>query len=83
MSNATLTGGAGLVPAPILALSGAANEGTGTPAAGLPPQTFVIIGNRSPGEIIKIVFLTVEQAKLLPLIPDDALQIAVAPAGGL
>lgn len=65
------------------ALTLPANEGTGTPATGTPAQTFIIIGDRLPGEIIKIVFLSVEQSKTLPFIPDNALQIAVAPAGGL
>jgi hypothetical protein len=57
--------------------------GTGTPAMTPIARSFVIIGDAQPGEVIKIIFLTVEQARELPTIPPDALQIAIAPAGGL
>jgi hypothetical protein len=53
------------------------------PAPTLPPKSFIVISDHQPGQIVKIIFLTTDQAKLLPLIPADALQIAVAPAGGL
>ena len=64
--------------------------GTGTPAVAPtaeeqpergPAQTFVIIGNHQPGQVVKIVFLTVEEAVFLPDVPPTALQIAVFPAG--
>jgi hypothetical protein len=58
-------------------------KGTGTAATTPIARSFVIIGDAQPGEVIKIIFLTVEQAKQLPAIPADALQIAIAPAGGL
>ncbi len=58
--------------------------GTGTAAAEANrAQAFVIVGNFQPGEVIRIVVISPEQAKQLPTLPDDALQIAIAPAGGL
>lgn len=59
------------------------HTGTGTPATTPIVRSFVIIGDAQPGEVIKIIFLTVEQAKELPAIDPNALQIAIAPAGGL
>lgn len=60
------------------------NTGTGTPAkAADQDQTVVIIRDFQPGQIVRVVFVTPEQAKSLPIIPENALQIAIAPAGGL
>lgn len=61
------------------------NTGTGTPAAAATAaaETLVIIRNFQPGQVVRIVFLTIEEAKQLPALPTTALQIAVAPAGGL
>ena len=59
-------------------------EGTGSPA--LSPGTaesIVIVRNFQPGQVVRVIFLTPDQAKQLPTLPADALQIAVAPAGGL
>jgi hypothetical protein len=53
------------------------------PGPTLPPKSFIVISDHQPGQIVKIVFLTIAQAQLLPEIPANALQIAVAPAGGL
>ena len=58
--------------------------GTGTPA--LAPgaaETIVIVRNFQPGQVVRVIFITPDQAKELPTLPTDALQIAVAPAGGL
>lgn len=58
--------------------------GTGTPAApSTAAETVVIIRDFQPGKVVRIVFITPDQAKQLPAIPDNALQIAIAPAGGL
>jgi len=57
--------------------------GTGTKAADLPVETVIVIRDYTPGKIIRVVFITPDQAKTLPAIPPDALQIAIAPAGGL
>ncbi len=59
--------------------------GTGTPvtAATAAAETVVIIRDFQPGQIIRVIFITPDQAKQLPAIPDNALQIAIAPAGGL
>jgi len=58
--------------------------GTGTPAtAAAEPQSFVIIRDWQPGQVVRVVFLTPAQAAALPNIPADALQIAIAPAGGM
>lgn len=46
-------------------------------------QTFIIIRDFQPGQVVRVAFITTAQAKALPAIPADALQIAVAPAGGL
>ena len=54
-------------------------SGTGTPTT----ETIVIIRDFQPGQVVRIVFLSVDQAKQLPAIPDNALQIAIAPAGGI
>ncbi len=40
-------------------------------------QSVIIIRDFQPGQLVRVVFLTVEQAKQLPQIPTDALQIAV------
>ena len=61
-------------------------EGTGTgtqAAAAGAAETIVIVRNFQPGQVIRVIFITPEQAKQLPALPADALQIAVAPAGGL
>ena len=55
-------------------------SGSGTPAA--PPvqtQTVFIIDTFEPGRTIRIIFLTPDQAAQLPIVPADALQIAIAP----
>lgn len=58
--------------------------GTGTPATAADhDQVVVIIRDFQPGQVARIIFITPDQAKKLPAIPPDALQIAVAPAGGL
>lgn len=58
--------------------------GTGTPAGAQPPaETLIIIRDFQPGRLVRIVFITPEQARSLPTIPINALQIAIAPAGGL
>jgi hypothetical protein len=44
-------------------------------------QTFFIVRDFQPGQLIRVVFLTVEQSQNLPAIPPTALQIAVAPGG--
>ena len=59
-------------------------EGTGTQAAAAgAAETIVIVRNFQPGQVIRVIFITPDQAKALPTLPADALQIAVAPAGGL
>ncbi|MBP6786277.1 MAG: hypothetical protein KA170_01710 [Candidatus Promineofilum sp.] len=60
-------------------------EGTGTPAASPNPaaETLIIVRNFQPGQVVRVIFITPEQAKALPTLPADALQIAVAPAGGI
>ncbi len=59
-------------------------NGTGTPATTpTAAETLVIIRNFQPGQLVQVIFITPDQAKQLPLIPLDALQIAIAPAGGL
>ncbi len=50
---------------------------------GRPAQTFIIIRDWQPGQVVHVAFLTPDQAAALPVIPPNALQIAVAPAGGL
>lgn len=64
--------------------------GTGTRADSRPPtpaqtaeQSIIIIRDFKQGELVRITFLTPDQAKDLPNVPNDALQIAIAPAGGL
>jgi len=62
--------------------------GTGTKTTGPTPaqtaeQSIIIIRDFKQGELVRITFLTPDQAKDLPTIPPDALQIAIAPAGGL
>lgn len=61
------------------------NSGTGTPAlpTGEPPlaQTVIVIRDFQPGQVYRVVFITPDQVKQLPAIPDGALQIAIAPAG--
>ena len=64
------------------------NTGTGTRATEPTPaqtaeQSVIIIRDFKQGELVRITFLTPDQAKTLPTIPPDALQIAIAPAGGL
>lgn len=60
------------------------NAGTGTPAAATAaPETVVIIRDFQPGQVVRIIFITPDQAKQLPAIPNNALQIALAPAGGI
>lgn len=46
-------------------------------------QSIVIIREFQPGQVVRVIFITPAQAQDLPTIPPDALQIAVAPAGGL
>ncbi len=61
-------------------------EGTGTgtqAAAAGAAETLVIVRNFQPGQIVRVVFITPEQAKSLPILPQNALQIAIAPAGGI
>ena len=60
----------------------AAGEGTPASPAADHNQTIIIIRDFTPGQIVRVVFISPEQAKSLPLIPQNALQIAVAPAGG-
>lgn len=58
------------------------NTGTGTKAAPPGPvETIIIIRNFQPGQAIKIVLLTPDQAKSLPTVPPDALAVAVFPGG--
>lgn len=58
--------------------------GTGTAAAAAEQeQSIVIIRDFQPGQVVRVIFLTPDQADNLPAIPADALQIAIAPAGGL
>lgn len=64
------------------------NTGTGTKATGPTPaqtaeQSIIIIRDFKQGELVRITFLTPAQAANLPTIPPDALQIAIAPSGGL
>ncbi len=60
------------------------SAGTGTPAAAADQnQSIIIIRDFTPGQIIRVVFITPEQAKSLPIIPQNALQIAIAPGGGI
>ena len=63
----------------------AAGAGTGTPRtpAAEQNQTIIVIRDFAPGQIVRVVFITPEQAKSLPIIPQNALQIAIAPAGGI
>ena len=59
-------------------------EGTGTQA--LAPgaaESIIIVRNFQPGQVVRVIFITPDQAKQLPTLPADALQIAVAPAGGI
>lgn len=59
-----------------------ANSGSGEPAAEPQfAQTIFIIRAYEPGQVYRVVFITPDQAKLLPIIPAEALQIAIAPAG--
>ncbi len=57
-------------------------EGTGTQAALAPgaAETIVIVRNFQPGQVVRVIFITPDQAKQLPTLPADALQIAVAPS---
>jgi len=58
--------------------------GTGTPATSpAAEQSIIIIRDFQPGQVVRVIFITPDQAKQLPTIPPDALQIAIAPAGGL
>ncbi|CUS06264.1 protein of unknown function [Candidatus Promineifilum breve] len=60
------------------------HSGTGQAAAEPPfAQTIYIIREHQPGQVYRVVFITPDQAKQLPTIPAEALQIAIAPAGGL
>ena len=60
------------------------NTGTGSQAqAAEQEQTIIVIRDFQPGQIVRVVFVTPEQAKSLPIIPQNALQIAIAPAGGI
>jgi hypothetical protein len=62
------------------------NGGSGQPAAEPQPQfaqTIFIVRNFEPGQVYRVVFITPDQAKHLPVIPIEALQIAIAPAGGI
>ena len=60
---------------------------TGTKANPTPAQaaeqSLIIVRDFTPGQIVRVIFMTPEQAKQLPTIPPTALQIAIAPAGGL
>lgn len=56
--------------------------GTGTAtAAETQQQVFVVVDNFQPGQVVRVIFITPDQAKQLPAIPADALQIAIFPAG--
>lgn len=61
--------------------------GTGTKTNPTPAQaaeqSIIIIRDFQPGELVRITFLTPAQAANLPTVPNDALQIAIAPAGGM
>ena len=57
--------------------------GIGTQATAPAAESIVIIRDFQPGQLVRIVFITPEQAKQLPDIPTNALQIAIAPAGGI
>ena len=60
------------------------NSGSGTPAQEpTTPPTFFIVRDFQPGQGYRVVFITPDQAKQLPTIPADALQIASAPAGSV
>ena len=60
------------------------NSGTGAPAkAAEQEQTVIIIRDFQPGQIVRVIFITPEEARTLPAIPPNALQIAIAPTGGL
>ena len=65
-----------------LAIAAASGEGSPASPAADHNQTIIIIRDFTPGQIVRVVFISPEQAKSLPLIPQNALQIAVAPAGG-
>ena len=58
---------------------------TGTKADPTPAQSaqqsIVIVRDFTPGQVVRVIFLTPDQAKSLPTIPTTALQIAVFPAG--
>lgn len=59
-------------------------KGTGTTAkAAEQEQTVVIIRDFQPGQLVHVIFITTDEAKQLPAIPPNAVQIAVFPAGGL
>ena len=58
-------------------------EGTGTPATPPTAESIVIIRDFQPGQVVRVIFITPEQAKSLPILPQNALQIAIAPAGGI
>ena len=58
-------------------------EGTGTPATTPAAESIIIIRDFQPGQVLRVVFITPEQAKSLPILPQNALQIAIAPAGGI
>ncbi len=58
--------------------------GTGeTATTAAAAETVIIVRNFQPGQVVRVIFITPAQAKNLPTLPADALQIAVAPAGGL
>jgi hypothetical protein len=60
------------------------STGTGTPAAEPNQQqidTIVIVRDYEPGQIFRIIIITPEQARQLPQLPPDALQVAIAPGG--
>ena len=65
-----------------LAIAAAAGEGSPATPAAAHNQTVIIIRDFTPGQIVRVVFISPEQAKSLPIIPQNALQIAIAPAGG-
>ena len=48
-----------------------------------PAQPRTLLRSLKPRQVVRVIFITPDQAKQLPTLPADALQIAVAPAGGL
>ena len=60
------------------------NPGSGTPVDETQPpfaQTIFIIRTYQPGQVYRVVVIAPDQAQQLPGVPDEALQIAIAPAG--